>query len=260
LQQGKLKGVCNVSGSDTEFIIYSDNLREDIVATASASINRHRQLICGLSMAVFGHPNGSLAGIAGHINQNNLRVYIAETNSVLSDFLRQNLRPHLFVCSEYFGSSHKSGDIVDGILHQDLQRTSFDDETFDIVITSEVFEHIPDAISAEIEVMRILKRGGVYCFTVPFPPASEHDLVLARMDEKGTVEHLAEPQFHDDRLRPDEGILVYRLFSFNDLKERFGAMGHEFKSTRFWSKSLGILGSACWTHTVRKNKNALNAS
>ena len=255
LQQGKLNGFCNVAGRESEFIVASDNIRETVVSTVSSSINRHRQLVCALSMALFDNPNFSLPDIAASINNRNLRVYLAETKSVLPKSLRSNLKPELLVCSEYFGPQYRSGEVVGGILHQDLQQTSFDDESFDIIITSEVFEHIPDAIGAEKEVMRILRPGGVYCFTVPFLPAGEHDLVLAEMDDNGQVEYFAEPQFHSDPLRPDEGALVYRLFSFNDLKQRFEGLGHEFKSYRFWSESLGILGSDGWAHTVRKGSN-----
>jgi hypothetical protein len=61
------------------------------------------------------------------------------------------------------------------------------------------------------------------------------------MDEKGNVRYFAEPQFHGDRLRPKEEILVCRLFSYNDLKSRFEGLGHEFNSYRFWSRTYGIL-------------------
>ena len=259
VRRGRVKGVCNVSGRATEFVVTSDNLRETLVSTVSSSINRHRQLICSLSMAVFGHPHASLAVIAAHINENRWKVYIAEANSVLSDFLKRKLKPKLFVCSEYFGPAHQSGEIVNGILHEDLLCTSFADDTFDLVISAEVLEHVPDALAAEKELMRILKPGGIYCFTVPFLPAAEHDQILADVDEHGKVRHFAEPQFHGDPLRPQEGILVYRIFSFNDLKQRFEAMGHEFKSHRFWSEALGILGSDCWAHAVRKAKKANSA-
>jgi len=255
LGQGKLNGFCNVAGSETEFIVASDDFRETVVSTVSSSINRHRQLVCAVSMALFGKPHVSLPDIATAINRDSLQVYIAETNSVLPIALKRALRPELLVCSEYFGAGHESGEIVDGILNQDLQRTSFEDESFDIVITSEVFEHIPDAVAAEKEVMRILRKGGVYCFTVPFLPAGDHDIVLAEMHKNGKIEYFAEPQFHSDPIRPGEGALVYRLFSFHDLKQRFQAMGHEFKTYRFWSEPLGILGNDGWAHTVRKSRS-----
>jgi len=255
VRQGRIKGFCNVSGGSTEFVVSSDNLRESLVSTASSSINRHRQLICALSMATFGHPHASLVALAAHINQSRWKVYFAEANSVLSDFLKRNLKRNLFVCSEYFGPAYQSGQIVNGILHEDLLHTSFPDETFNVIITSEVLEHVPHAPAAEKELVRILKPGGIYCFTVPFAPAHEHDLIYADVDESGNTRYLSDPQFHQDPLRP-EGALVYRVFSFSDLKQRFESMGAEFKSYRFWSESLGVLGSDCWAHTVKKTSTA----
>ena len=251
LQHGRLKGVCNVSGRATEFVVSSDNLRESLVSTASSSINRHRQLICALSMGIFENPRASLAAIAAHINQNRWTVYLAEANSILSDFLKRHLKRDLIVCSEYFGPDYHSGDTVKGILHEDLQHTSFADEAFDVILTSEVLEHVPNAMVAEQELMRILKPNGIYCFTVPFAPTHDHDIVYAELVENGNTRYLAEPQYHDDPLRP-EGALVFRIFSFNDMKQRFESMGHEFKSYRFWSESLGILGSDCWAHVVKR--------
>lgn len=247
-----LSGFCTVSATNTAFTISSDNLREDLIAASSASINRQRQLVCVLSMALFGHPNATLGTIVNHIWTRNMRVYMAEANSVLSNFFANRLGPNSFVCSEYYGPDRRSGEVIGGVLHQDLQRTSFADAAFDVVITNDVFEHIPDAIIAEKEVMRILKPGGVYCFTVPFLPASEHDQVLAELTADGKIHYFADPQYHSDPIRPAEGILVYRLFSFNDLKRRFEDLGHEFKSYRFWSQRVGILGNDCYAHVVRK--------
>jgi ubiquinone/menaquinone biosynthesis C-methylase UbiE len=254
LRQGQLKGFCNISGRATEFLAESDNFRESLVSPVSYSINRHRQLICALSMALFGHPRETLAAMAAHINQNRLKLYIAETNSALSDFLERRLKSKLFVSSEYFGPAYRSGEMVKGVRHEDLQHTSFADDTFDIIITSEVLEHVPDAQAAEKELMRILKPGGVHCFTVPFAPAAEHDLILADVDEQGNTRYFAEPQFHCDPMKSGGAILVYRIFSYDGMKRRFEAMGHEFSSYRFWSESLGIVGSDCWAHIARKRR------
>lgn len=252
LERGVLKGVCNLTGAETEFYLASDNLREDIVSPTSNTISRHRQAVCALSLSVFAHPHATLAEIAAHVNQERLKVYLAETHSPLFRFLNEHLEPELFVCSEYFGQAHSSGEIVGDVMHQDLQRTSFADETFDIVLTFEVFEHIPDALVAEREVVRILKAGGIYCFTVPFMPDGEHDLILAELGADGELKHFAEPQYHGDPLRPEEGILVFRIFSHLDLKERFEGLGCDFKTYRLWSKALGILDSNGWVHVARK--------
>ena len=142
---------------------------------------------------------------------------------------------------------------MNGILHE-FAGYFVADETFDIIITSEVLDMFR-MLSERKELMRILEAGGLYCFTVPFLPPAITILFLLTLTSTETW-YFAEPQFHAD-LRP-EGILVYRLFCYRDMKQRFEGMGHQFKSYRFWSESLGIVGSDCWTHVVTKAARAMS--
>ena len=50
----------------------------------------------------------------------------------------------------------------------DITCIPVDDASFDAILCSEVFEHIPDAISAVREFARILKPGGTLLITAPF--------------------------------------------------------------------------------------------
>ena len=54
-----------------------------------------------------------------------------------------------------------------GVLRGDARRLPFPDATFDIVITSEVLEHIQDDVTAITEMVRVLKPGGRFAATVP---------------------------------------------------------------------------------------------
>jgi 2-polyprenyl-3-methyl-5-hydroxy-6-metoxy-1,4-benzoquinol methylase len=49
----------------------------------------------------------------------------------------------------------------------DITKLPFKDEAFDIIICSEVLEHIPENISAINELMRVLKRGKDLVVSVP---------------------------------------------------------------------------------------------
>jgi hypothetical protein len=69
------------------------------------------------------------------------RLYNAEANDPLHRALRG--APG-YVCSEYFGPDVAGGSHVDGIRHEDLQGLSFPNESFDVVLTSDVLEHMPD--------------------------------------------------------------------------------------------------------------------
>lgn len=54
------------------------------------------------------------------------------------------------------------------LLHMDAANMSFDDNTFNIVVGIEVFEHIPDLQKIFSEIARVLKRNGKCYMTVPF--------------------------------------------------------------------------------------------
>ncbi len=49
----------------------------------------------------------------------------------------------------------------------DATRLPFDNASFDRIIASEVFEHIPDDVAAYDELMRLLRPGGTVAVTVP---------------------------------------------------------------------------------------------
>lgn len=252
VKQKQISGFCNVCGKKTTFIVISDNLREDMFCSVCNSSNRLRQLMCTISIAVDGHPYLTLKETAKTINSKKLTIYTAEANSALYIQMKELIKPNLLTTSEYFEGDHKSGDMVDGVMHQDLQKTSFKNNSFDIVLTTEVFEHIPFADQAEKEVVRILKKGGHYCFTVPFYADAKKDKTLAKMTKWGKVIYLAKPQYHGDPIRPEDGILVYKIFSHNGMKKRFENFAKSYQTIRLFSKSLGIVGDSCFTMIVKK--------
>jgi ubiquinone/menaquinone biosynthesis C-methylase UbiE len=64
-------------------------------------------------------------------------------------------------------SSTPLGDQKNGIRCENLEQLTFPDETFDIFITQDVFEHIFDIEKASNEIMRVLKAPGIHIFTAP---------------------------------------------------------------------------------------------
>ncbi len=60
-----------------------------------------------------------------------------------------------------------SADRLVGVLRGDALRLPFGDATFDVVITSEVLEHVQDDVAAIAEMVRVLKPGGRFAATVP---------------------------------------------------------------------------------------------
>lgn len=97
-----------------------------------------------------------------------------------------------------------------------MTNLSLKDDSVDVVISSDVFEHIPYPYKAHREVYRVLKKSGRHIFTVPFYQADFLDEKRAILKNNGTLKHLKKPEYHDEPLRL-EGILAYRIFSLEML-------------------------------------------
>jgi SAM-dependent methyltransferase len=147
-----------------------------------------------------------------------------------------------YICSYYYGEEHKSGEIVNGIMHQDLMNLSLSDESIDLVISSEVFEHVADPYKAHQEVYRVLKRGGKHIFTVPFHLTAFLDDQRAIIGDDGEVVYLKEPIFHGDPVstRP-EGVLVFTIFSI-EMLTKLAKIGFKTNLFHLWLPKHGILG------------------
>ena len=64
-------------------------------------------------------------------------------------------------------SGEITADRLTGVLRGDARTLPFPDNTFDVVITSEVLEHIQDDVAAIGEMVRVLRPGGRFAATVP---------------------------------------------------------------------------------------------
>jgi SAM-dependent methyltransferase len=239
---GVVRGICNVSGRPDQFRLTGESYRESVTAQESGTNGRVRAIAASLSWALFGDPFSSLPATCDALVRADARVFIAEAGGALPRALSRHLGPRL-ASSEYFGPEHRSGTIVNGIRHEDLQQLSFPDESFDVVITTDVMEHVPDAPAAEREIVRVLRPHGWLLFTIPFYFNLVQDRVRAAVAADGTIVHYEEPQYHGDPVRPETGALVFRDFAESELRERFAALRCSFDIVRFWSSAMGIVGA-----------------
>ena len=118
----------------------------------SLRVRRIAEVLVGL----YGETASSLAELVGEDAFRALRV--AEINSV--------------------GRMHDVLAGLPGLVHveypeEDIQALSFQDASFDLVLTSETLEHVPDPRTALRETLRVLRPGGRHVFTVPVDPAVE---------------------------------------------------------------------------------------
>ena len=100
-----------------------------------------------------------------------------------------------------FGNSSPAG-----YRSENLQAQTFGDETFDIVVTQDVFEHLMQPDRAAREIARTLRPGGAHIFTVPLANGKKKSSRRAVMID-GALVHVAEPQYHGNPMA-DDGSLV----------------------------------------------------
>ena len=143
-----------------------------------------------------------------------------DPNSCLRPFLKRGrtyIRTYFRPC-QAVGAMRADGSVMEDITHLTLR-----DASCDLIASSDVLEHVPDAAAAFRESFRVLRPGGAHVFTVPFEPETVRRAIL----ENGKVRHLVTPpEYHADPLDP-AGILAFWHFGA-DLQQQFAGTGLEF--------------------------------
>jgi SAM-dependent methyltransferase len=114
-----------------------------------------------------------------------------------------------YIISEYF-ENEVFGKYVNGVRNENLECLSFEDNTFDVLITSDVLEHVADLDKAISEIYRVLKPNGLHIFTIPVNYCLDKSIERARIED-GSLVNLAKPVMHGDSIR-ENGILAFRDF------------------------------------------------
>ena len=137
-------------------------------------------------------------------------IYNTDRNIWVKYFHNNNHYISSIYTEEYpFGT-----EIEKNIFCQDLEALTFNNESFDIVITEDVFEHIRNYKKAFNEIYRVLKKDGVHIFTIPFLFNQE---TIVRVDTSTENDiYILPPEYHIDRIRGK--ILAYRTFGIDLFK------------------------------------------
>lgn len=102
----------------------------------------------------------------------------------------------------------------EGWVSQDLEKQTFEDAAFDLVVTQDVFEHVFDVDAAAREIARTLRPGGAHVFTTPLVNKAKPTEARALRQADGSVRHLAPPKYHGNPMDP-AGSLVTWHFGFD---------------------------------------------
>jgi SAM-dependent methyltransferase len=146
------------------------------------------------------------------------------------------------VGSEYLGSAHEGGTIIDGTRHEDVTGLSFASSSLDFILSFDVLEHVHDYERALYEFLRCLKPGGMLLMSVPFGIDRADTLVRARRLADGSVRHIQEPEYHRIPTSSDRGILCYYHFGWDMLDALSRAGASEAGVVSYYSFEAANLG------------------
>lgn len=229
---------CPVCGSLAFMRRIKENLRESCNCTSCGATNRKRQIAFIVCDAVRRTRGGQVRSLRDLTRYTDLVIYNTETEGAVN---RELSRMKNYRASEYFGEEFKSGDTVKGKMHQDLMALSFEDESIDMVLSSDVFEHIPYPYRAHAEVFRVLRPRGRHIFTVPFYKTKYLDEPRTSIDPDGSITHIKPAMHHQDPVRA-EGALVHNIFAL-EMLVKMADLGFRTNVYQIHSYWHGILGS-----------------
>lgn len=142
-------------------------------------------------------------------------IYLMEQVTPIFKWVSKTFEQHKIIGSEYLGPQYKSGEVAQGIRNENVENLSFSDSSLDLIISNDVFEHVPNPRTALLECSRALKKGGVMLFTIPFHNDKEVSTTRAQLSGS-EIKHLQPPTYHGNPVS-NEGSLVFTDFGWDFL-------------------------------------------
>jgi len=171
-------------------------------------------------LKIFGSPSiQTFSELTRHPDFQNLHIY---EPGIIGPF-RKYLKSLAGYRQSYYWEGTPCGTNFKEIRCENLEALTFENHYFDLVITSDIFEHIRKPFTAFKEIHRVLKPGGYHIFTVPMAwPLSEK--TEHRVDTSNAQDvHIKKPVYHGSPVDKN-GSLVYMDFGL-DIISRLEKIG-----------------------------------
>lgn len=210
--------ICDELAQDWKLSDYEQrkfNFREGSLCQHCKSSVRLRNLAKVFLDIVNLHYEFNLQNMEDLVKNNHLiNLNIAEINhcGTIHEYLAQ--LPNLYY-SEY-DSANKF------VRHEDLMNLTYSDKYFDLVLMSDVLEHVPNIEIALQEIFRVMKDNGHFIFTIPFL-YDRMTHVRAKISTNGEIIYLDTPSYHGDYSTKMIDHLVFYEFGkdFIELLEKY---------------------------------------
>lgn len=181
-------GWCACCRADTQFVEVGTWLRDQYLCGRCHSIPRQRAVNLTLDTYFPGWEDSTI-----HES--------SPTNDFISRYARHYSRSYLF-------ADVSPGQELDGDRCENLERLTFDDETFDLFVTQDVLEHVLRPDRAVREIMRVLKPHGAHVFTTPKHANLTETRPRVSFDH-GTFVHLLEAEYHGNPVGDGKALVTW---------------------------------------------------
>lgn len=214
-------GKCPICGHRTLFYMSDWRPREGLRCLVCKSSPRERALMM----------------VIDEICPNYRELYIHESSpdGAVSDKLMSQCR--------HYSSSQFFTDVTlgtkKGKFHcEDLRNLTFADNSFDLMVTQDVFEHVINPDNAFREIARTLRSGGQHIFTIPWNP--KISTRIRATDRGNGIEYLENPVYHGNPIDRVKGSLVATDWGKELAQTIYAASGLVTQIYRIKDRASGI--------------------
>jgi len=181
------KGYCPCCEHEVVFESYHHWLRDNLYCSRCRCIPRERALI----LAIEKHYPG----------WRNLKIHESSPASTRSSSKKLESQCKDYTATQFY-PNEKFGTVINNFRNENLEEQTFPDESFDIIVTQDVMEHVYHPDKAFKEIARTLKKGGAHIFTVPIINKHKKTEVWAVLGKNGEPEFLQKPEYHGNPVNP----------------------------------------------------------
>jgi SAM-dependent methyltransferase len=167
-------------------------------------------------------------------------VYFMEQVTPLFSWAAKHFKGNRIIGSEYLGAKYDSGTSMRdgflsfklfcrfrfleavktgfiGIRHENIEVLSFPNDSLDLIVSNDVFEHVPNYLQGFQECCRVLRTGGVMIATIPIHTERTESVCRASFVD-GKLQYIQPPTFHGNPVSKD-GSLVFTDFGWDLIEE-----------------------------------------
>jgi len=198
----KVPGWCDACGAARHFLIdwqwcdhRTPNYRERLECDGCHLNNRQRFVA------------GFVRRLAEERRERLRDVYLYEQVTHFHTWITAHYPRLNIQASEFLGFQYAPGQVVNGVRHEDALNLSFADASLDLIVSNDVYEHVPDYRRALQEAARVLRPEGRLVVSTPFFDGAEETVQRAILT-RGQLVHLLPEVYHGNPV-DEKGSLVF---------------------------------------------------